>query len=95
MGVTTIEPHGEDGVIASVFLPDAPVAAVGGGTGLATQREALAILGVVPDPERPGAAALRLAEILAATVLAGEISLMAAFTSRDLAGAHERLGRSS
>jgi len=28
-------------------------------------------------------------------VLAGEISLMAAFTSQDLAGAHERLGRSS
>jgi len=95
MGVTTIEPYGEDGVIASVFLPDTPVAAVGGGTGLETQREALAILGVAPDPERPGAAALRLAEILAATVLAGEISLMAAFTSQDLAGAHERLGRSS
>jgi len=95
MGVTTIEPVGEDGVIASVYLPDAPVAAVGGGTGLETQREALAILGVVPDPDRPGEAALRLAEILAATVLAGEISLMAAFTSQDLAGAHERLGRSS
>lgn len=95
MGVTTIEARGEDSVIASVFLPDAPVAAVGGGTGLGTQREALALLGVVPDPERPGAAALHLAEILAATVLAGEISLMAAFTSQDLAGAHERLGRSS
>jgi len=95
MGVTTIEARGEDGVIASVFLPDAPVAAIGGGTGLDTQSEALAILGVVPDPDRPGTAALRLAEILAATVLAGEISLMAAFTSQDLAGAHERLGRSS
>ena len=95
MGVTTIEPHGEDGVIASVYLPDTPVAAVGGGTSLETQREALAILGVVPDPERPGEAALHLAEVLAATVLAGEISLMAAFTSQDLAGAHERLGRSS
>ena len=94
MGVTTIEAHGEGGVIASVFLPDTPVAAIGGGTGLDTQREALAILGVVPDPGRPGAAALHLAEILAATVLAGEISLMAAFTSQDLASAHERLGRS-
>ena len=95
MGVTTIEAHGQDGVIASVYLPDTPVAAVGGGTSLATQREALAILGAIPNPERPGEAALHLAEILAATVLAGEISLMAAFTSRDLAGAHERLGRSS
>jgi len=95
MGVTCIEPLGDDAVIVSVFLPDAPVAAIGGGTTLDTQREALAILGVAPDPERPGAAALRLAEILAATVLAGEISLMAAFTSKDLAGAHERLGRTS
>ena len=95
MGVTTIEARGEDGVIASVFLPDVPLAAVGGGTALDTQREALAILGVAADPERPGAAALKLAEVLGATVLAGEISLMAAFTSQDLADAHERLGRAS
>ncbi len=47
------------------------------------------------DPEQPGAAALKLAEVLGATVLAGEISLMAAFTSQDLADAHERLGRAS
>jgi hydroxymethylglutaryl-CoA reductase (NADPH) len=95
MGVTCIEPHGDDSVIVSVFLPDTPIAAIGGGTALETQREALSILGVIPDPDRPGAAALRLGEILAATVLAGELSLMAAFTSQDLAGAHERLGRSS
>jgi len=93
MGVTCIESDRQGGVIASVFLPDVPLAAIGGGTALDTQKEALAILGVEPDPNRPGAAALRLAEILAATVLAGEISLMAAFTSQDLAGAHKRLGR--
>jgi hydroxymethylglutaryl-CoA reductase (NADPH) len=70
-----------------------PLGAVGGGTGLDTQREALAMLGVVPDPERPGTAVRRLAEILGAVVLASELSLMAAFTSQDLARAHERLGR--
>ena len=32
--------------------------------------------------------------ILGAIVLAGELSLMAAFTSQDLARAHEKLGRS-
>ena len=37
---------------------------------------------------------MRLAEILGATVLAGELSLLAALTSRDLARAHEQLGRS-
>ena len=93
VGVTSIESRGPEGVVASVYLPDVPLAAIGGGTGLGTQREALAILGVEPDAERPGAAVTRLAEILGATVLAGELSLMAALSSRDLARAHEKLGR--
>ncbi len=66
---------------------------IGGGTRLGTQSEALALLGVEADPQRPGRAALRLGEILGAVVLAGELSLMSAFTSRDLAGAHDRLRR--
>ncbi len=93
MAITNIELRGEDAVYASVYLPDLPVGAVGGGTALETQSESLSILGIKPDPARPGAAATRLGEILAAAVLAGELSLMAAFTSRDLARAHERLGR--
>lgn len=93
MGVTTIEPRGPEGVYASVFLPDVPLGAIGGGTGLDTQAEALALMGIEVDSERPGYAVRRLAEILGATVLAGEISLLAALTSGDLAGAHERLGR--
>lgn len=93
IGVTCIEPHGEGGVIASVFMPDVPLAAVGGGTALDTQSEALRLIGVQPDPSRPGAAVMRLAEILGVAVLAGELSLMAAFTSQDLASAHERLAR--
>lgn len=93
MGVTCIEPRGPDSVFASIFMPDVPLGAVGGGTQLDTQREALAMLGVSPDPERPGDAVTRLAEILGAVVLAGELSLMAAFTSQDLARAHEKLAR--
>ena len=92
-GVTCIEPRENGSVYASIFIPDAPLGAIGGGTALNTQSEALRILGVVPDPNRPGHAAMRLAEIVAAAVLAGELSLMAAFTSSDLARAHERLGR--
>jgi len=95
LGVTCIEPRGPEGVFASVFLPDVPLGAIGGGTALDTQREVLAILGVSPDPQRRGEAVTRLAEILGAVVLAGEMSLMAAFTSQDLARAHERLGRGS
>lgn len=94
LGVTSIELRGPESVVAAVYMPDVPLAAIGGGTGLATQSEALAMLGVEPDATRPGAAVMRLAEILGATVLAGEISLLAALTSRDLARAHEKLGRS-
>ena len=93
MGITCIESRGPDSVFASIFMPDVPLGAVGGGTALDTQREALAVLGVSPDPERRGEAVTRLAEILGAVVLAGELSLMAAFTSNDLARAHEKLGR--
>ncbi len=94
IGVTAIESRGPEGVVASVYLPDVPLAAIGGGTGLGTQSEALALLGIKPDGAAPGAAVMRLAEILGATVLAGELSLLAALSSRDLARAHDRLGRS-
>lgn len=93
MGVTCIEAREDGAIYASIFLPAAPMGAVGGGTALDTQREALAMMGVEVDPARPGLAVQRLTEILGATVLAGELSLLAAFTSNDLARAHERLGR--
>jgi hydroxymethylglutaryl-CoA reductase (NADPH) len=93
LGITCIEARGPDSVFASVFMPDVPLGAIGGGTQLDTQREALAMLGVSPDAERRGDAVMRLAEILGAVVLAGELSLMAAFTSQDLARAHEKLAR--
>jgi hydroxymethylglutaryl-CoA reductase (NADPH) len=93
MAITTIEARGEEGVLFSVYLPAVPVGAVGGGTGLQTQSECLSILGIEPDPERPGSAARGLAEVAGATVLAGEISLMSALASGDLARAHERLAR--
>lgn len=91
--LTCVEAREDGSALAAVFLPDVPLGAVGGGTALDTQAEGLALLGVRLDPERPGAALRRLAEIFGAIVLAGELSLMAALTSRDLAGAHERLGR--
>jgi hydroxymethylglutaryl-CoA reductase (NADPH) len=93
MGVTCIEPRGPEGVYASVYLPDVPLGVVGGGTALDTQKEALTLLGALPSAKEPGAGVRRLAEILGATVLAGELSLLSAFTSGDLAGAHEKLGR--
>lgn len=95
LGITCVEARGPDAVYASVYMPDVPLGAVGGGTDLATQKEALKLLGVEVRPDRPGDAVRRLGEILGGVVLAGEISLLAAFTSQDLARAHERLGRAA
>src|SRR3954453_21182830 len=93
MGITCIESRGPDSVFASIFMPDVPLGAIGGGAALATPGEPLAAVAAPPPPERRGEAVTRLAEILGAVVLAGELSLMAAFTSNDLARAHEKLGR--
>ncbi len=72
----------------SITLPALIVATVGGGTGLATQKECLAMLGC----SGPGTA-LRLAEICAAGVLAGEVSLSSAVLAGDWVSSHERYGR--
>ena len=72
----------------SITLPSLIVATVGGGTGLATQSECLAMLGC----QGAGKAA-KLAEICAATVLAGEISLSSAVLAGDWVSSHDRFGR--
>jgi hydroxymethylglutaryl-CoA reductase (NADPH) len=72
----------------SITLPALIVATVGGGTGLPTQQECLALLGCA-GPGRARA----FAEICAATVLAGEVSLSSAILAGDWVSSHERLGR--
>ncbi len=78
-----------DGALyASVTLPSLLVGTVGGGAEKGTAAECLALLGCV------GArSANRFAEILAAVVLAGDLSLMAAFATHEFVAAHEKLGR--
>jgi len=72
----------------SITVPSLIVATHGGGTHLPTQRECLALLGCTG----PGTVN-KFAEIVAATVLAGELSLAAAISSLEWVSAHERLGR--
>lgn len=78
----------EGALHASVTLPSLLVGTVGGGTGQGTARECLRLLGC--DGSGHGDT---FAEILAATVLAGDLSLMAAFCAHEFVDAHERLGR--
>jgi hydroxymethylglutaryl-CoA reductase (NADPH) len=72
----------------SITLPSLIVATYGGGTGLPTQREALELLGCYGTGK-----ADKLAEIVAATVLAGETSLSGAILAGDWVSSHELLGR--
>jgi hydroxymethylglutaryl-CoA reductase (NADPH) len=72
----------------SVTIPSLIVATYGGGTGLATQRECLELLGCYgPGNVR------KLAEIVAATVLCGELSLGSAIVAEEWVRAHDLFGR--
>ncbi|SFB69391.1 3-hydroxy-3-methylglutaryl-coenzyme A reductase [Halobiforma haloterrestris] len=95
--ITTMDARtNEDGttdLYASVSLASLEVGTVGGGTKLPTQAEALEILGLRGGGDPAGSNADALAEVIAVGALAGELSLLAALSSRHLASAHEDLGR--
>lgn len=76
---------------ASVTLASLSVATVGGGTALGTARECLAMLGCGEDGG--DGSARKLAEITAATLLAGELSMAAAIAGGKFVAAHETYGR--
>ena len=87
-GITYAERRENGDYYWSVTLPSVIVGTRGGGTGLPTQQECLRILGC------DGAGkADKLAEIAAAVVLAGDISLGCAVIAGDWVSSHERLGR--
>ncbi|MDV2480933.1 hydroxymethylglutaryl-CoA reductase (NADPH) [Methanoculleus sp. Wushi-C6] len=90
--ITTVD-RVEGGVYVSVTLPSLPVGTVGGGTGVDTQHECLKMLGVAGGGDPPGTHAKALAEIVAAGVLAGELSLLGALAAQHLARAHQEHGR--
>ncbi len=78
----------DDALLLSITIPSLIVATYGGGTGLATQRECLEMLGCYGrDKVR------KLAEIIAGVVLAGEISLASAISANDWVSSHEKYGR--
>ncbi len=72
----------------SITVPSLIVATYGGGTGLPTQRECLDLLDCYGEGK-----VRKLAEIMAATVLCGELSLGAAVVAEEWVDSHDRLGR--
>jgi hydroxymethylglutaryl-CoA reductase (NADPH) len=72
----------------SITIPSLIVATYGGGTGLATQRECLEMLGCYGKGQ-----VQKFAEIVAATVLCGELSLGSAIVAEEWVDAHDIFGR--
>ena len=87
LGITTAEDRDGD-LYFSVNMPDLPIATVGGGTRLETANEGLKIIDCAG-----GGKVNKFAEIVISTVLAGELSLLAAISAGHLAKAHQELGR--
>jgi hydroxymethylglutaryl-CoA reductase (NADPH) len=81
-----IMPNGD--YYVSVTIPSLIVATYGGGTSLATQRECLELLGCYGTGK-----VQKFAEIVAATVLCGELSLGAAIVAEEWVKAHDLFGR--
>jgi hydroxymethylglutaryl-CoA reductase (NADPH) len=72
----------------SITIPALIVATYGGGTGLPTQRECLELLGCYGKGK-----VRKLAEIVAAAVLCGELSLGSAIVAEEWVRAHDLHGR--
>jgi len=86
LGFSELLPNGD--YYGSITLPSLIVATYGGGTGLATQRECLELLGCY------GTGRVRkFTEIVAATVFCGEVSLGSAVVAEAWVVAHDRYGR--
>jgi len=87
-GIVYSEVTADGDLYISITIPSLIVATHGGGTGLATQRECLEMLGCTGR-----GTVKKLAEIVAGVVLAGEISLASAISSLDWVSSHEKYGR--
>ncbi len=87
-GITRLETTEDGDLYASVTLPNIMVGTVGGGTGLPSAKACLNILGLSGTGKSAA-----LAEVAAAIVLAGELSIIGAFCSGDFAMAHRSLSR--
>jgi hydroxymethylglutaryl-CoA reductase (NADPH) len=80
----------------SVSMPSIEVGTIGGGTILEAQSSMLELLGVRgAHPTNPGDNARKLARLIAAGVLAGELSLCSALAAGHLVKAHMAHNRSA
>ncbi|GAB4154623.1 MAG: hydroxymethylglutaryl-CoA reductase [Cyanobacteria bacterium J069] len=88
VGVTRFEVTPDGCLYAAVTLPNLVVGTVGGGTGLPSQHACLELLKLAGSGH-----ARAFAEVCAALLLAGELSIIGALTSGEFTRAHERRAR--
>lgn len=77
----------------SITMPSIEVGTVGGGTSLPAQAACLDMIGVRGASKNPGDHADVLAQVIATTVMAGELSLLGAQAAGHLVESHMRLNR--
>lgn len=87
-GFTFMDVTPEGDLYYSCTLPSVICGTRGGGTALSTQSECLKLLGCQGDGK-----AKKLAEIIGATVLAGDLSLLSAILSDEWVSSHDAYGR--
>jgi hydroxymethylglutaryl-CoA reductase (NADPH) len=85
IGFLDFEQVGDGDLYVAARLPSLVVATVGGGTKLPTQRECLTLLGCTGD-----GTARKFAEIVAATLVAGELAICAALANGRFIEAHRQ-----
>lgn len=83
IGITILNLTQQGDLYVTLKLPNLIIGTVGGGTRLKTQREALEIMQCYGENK-----AIKFSEIVAATLLGGEISILAALTSDAFVNAH-------
>ncbi|CAO2830733.1 unnamed protein product [Amaranthus hypochondriacus] len=93
--ITLLEAVGND-LHISVTMPSIQVESVGGGTELASQAACLNLVGVKgATKDKEGENSRKLARIVAASVLAGELSLLSAIAAGQLVNSHLKYNRST
>jgi hydroxymethylglutaryl-CoA reductase (NADPH) len=80
--------------VVSVTMPSIEVGTIGGGANLKPQASVLDLLGVRgSSSQTPGHNSQRLAKVVCAAVLAGELGLCSVLSSDDLVRSHLELNR--
>jgi len=91
--ITILEETEDEDLWISCTMPSIEVGTVGGGTSLPAQAACLKAIGCKGGGETPGANAQKLAHVVAAATMAGELSLLAALAANTLVAAHMQHNR--